>query len=296
MPQRHDPARLRALVSLLSDGSPRVVDEARRALLGSGARSLAYLEEAVESPDARLRGRARLLREDVRGALLEGEMAGLRERIDRDEAALEDGCLLLARTRDWELDAGAVRSRLDALADEFARRIGTLRAPAVVARALSQFLGRDRGFQGAPRNYYDPDNWFLHVVLERRIGIPISLSAIYLFVTRRLGIPLIGIGLPGHFIVKYAAAEPPLYLDPFHGGRVLSERDCARYLEEHHSGFDPGDLLPMSDGAVLLRMLRNLVQIFRTRGESARLRQLQRLRTMLVGEEVSGPGLGAGDA
>lgn len=293
--QRPDPARIRALVSLLSDANPRVVDGARKALLDHGSKALPDLDDAIESADAKLRGRARLVRDDVRGRVLEGAMRQLGERIDHDEAALEEGCVLLARSRDFELDASTIRTTLDRLADGLAARLPAVREPAAVAQAISRFLGREVGFQGAPRNYYDPDNWFLHLVLERRIGIPISLSAVYLFVARRLGLPLIGIGLPGHFVVRYGAMESGLYLDPFHGGRVLDEAECVRFLEERQVDYDPSHLLPVSDGAILLRMLRNLVQSYRTRGDSSRVQFLLRMRSMLVGEEVSGPELGAGE-
>ncbi len=292
---RPDPARVRAVVSLLSDANPRVVEEARRALREHGAKALSYLDEAIDSPDAKLRGRARLARDEVRGCVLEGEMRLLGERIDRDESALEAGCVLLARTRDFELDASTVRVALDRLADGFAARLGTKRDPTEVVDALSRFLGREIGFQGAPRNYYDPDNWFIHLVLERRVGIPIALSAIYLFVARRLQLPLIGIGLPGHFVVRYGTQEPGRFLDPFHGGRVLGEAECVQLLEERQVEYDPSHLMPVSDGAMLLRMLRNLVQIHRTRGDTNRQLLMQRLRSMLVGEEVSGPELGAGE-
>ncbi len=293
--QRPDPARIRALVSLLSDANPRVVDSARQALREHGPKSLCYLDEAIESIDAKLRGRARLVRDDVRGLVLEGEMRRLGERIDHDPAALEEGCVVLARTRDFALDSSSVSLALDRLADSLAARLPAVREPEAVARAISRHLGSELGFQGAPRNYYDPDNWLLHLVLERRIGIPISLSAVYLFVARRLGLPLIGIGLPGHFVVRYGPVEAGLYLDPFHGGRVLDEAECVRFVEERQLDYDPAHLLPVSDGAILLRMLRNLVQSYRARGDANRQALLKRLRSMLVGEEVSGPELGAGE-
>jgi len=298
-----DPSRLHALISLLSDDSPRVVAEARRVLRDLGPAALGGLEVAIDSADARLRGRARLMREEVRGGLLEKEMRRLADRIDTDENALEAGCILLARTRDFDLDVAAIPAALDAMADDLGSRLGSQRGsrpgaarePAVVVDAMTRFLSRELGFHGAQRNYYDPENWFVDRVLARRIGIPISLSAICLFLARRLDLPLIGIGLPGHFIVRYGASEPVLYIDPFHGGRVFGERECQRFLQERSVGWDPSYLLPMSDGAMLLRMMRNLLQIYRSRGDAGRVALLQRMKGVLVREEVSGKELGAAE-
>jgi regulator of sirC expression with transglutaminase-like and TPR domain len=115
-------------------------------------------------------------------------------------------------------------------------------------------------------------------VLQRRTGIPITLSAVYLFVGRRLGIPLVGVGMPGHFLLKHASAKPPLFIDAFGGGRILGETDCLRYLEEGEFGYDPSYLLPIGDGTMLLRMIRNLVLIYRNRGDTQRRDVLQRFK------------------
>jgi regulator of sirC expression with transglutaminase-like and TPR domain len=294
--QPPDPARLRALVSLLADDSPRVVAEARRALRELGPLALPALEAAIAQGDARLRARARLARDDVRVHLLERELRRVAERLDRDPSALEDGCILIARTRDPDLDPATVRAALDAMADDLGSRLAASSRPATVLGVMTRFLARELGFQGNQRNYYDPENSYLHKVLERRTGIPITLSAVYLFVARRLSIPLAGVGMPGHFILKHARSDPALFVDPFGGGRILSEADCLRYLEaQGDGGYDPSWLLPMSDGAMLLRMIRNLLLIYRNRGDGARLEVLQRLKSVLVGGAVPGPELHPSD-
>jgi regulator of sirC expression with transglutaminase-like and TPR domain len=286
---------MRAMVSLLSDQNERVVAEARRALRDHGAKALPFLDVAIEEGDAKLRARARLARDDVRVHLLEHDLRRLGERLDRDESALEEGCILLARTRDPDLDPATVRAALDAMADDLGSRLTSRDDPAAVASVTTRFLARELGFHGNQRNYYDPDNSYLHKVLERRTGIPITLCAVYLFVARRLSIPLAGVGMPGHFMLRHTQAEPALFLDPFGGGRILSESDCLKYLEEGEYGYDPTWLQPTSDGAILLRMIRNLLLIYRNRGDTARQNLLQRLKNVLIGEEVRGPRLDTGD-
>ncbi len=290
-----DQARLLALVSLLSDANPRVVAEARRALRELGSSALPSLDQAVEGPDAKLRARARLARDDVRLALLERELRALAPRLDRDPGALEEGCILLCRTRDHELDPATIRAALDAMADDLSTRIDGVTAPSAVVATLTRFFARELGFQGNQRNYYDPDNSYLDKVLQRRTGIPISLSAVYLFVGRRLGIPLVGVGMPGHFLLKHVSAKPPLFIDAFGGGRILGETDCLRYLEEGEFGYDPSYLLPIGDGTMLLRMIRNLVLIYRNRGDNQRRDVLQRFKRVLIGEETRDPEVNSTD-
>lgn len=284
-----DQTRLLALVSLLSDENPRVVAEARRALREFGALALPSLDLAVAGTDAKLRSRARLARDEVRMALLESELLSLAKRLDRDPGALEHGCILLARTRDPDLDPTAIRAALDAMADDLGSRLDEVRSPKVVVATMTRLLAQELGFQGNQRNYYDPDNSYLDKVLQRRTGIPISLSAVYLFVARRLQIPLVGIGMPGHFLLRHAQADPMLFIDPFGGGRILTEADCLRYLDEGEFGYDPSYLLPMTDGTILLRMIRNLLIIYRNRGDPQRRDVLQRLKRVLVGDEAPDP-------
>ena len=136
---------------------------------------------------------------------------------------------------------------------------------------LGQFLFDTEGFTGNLGDYDDPRNSFLHEVLSRRTGIPITLSIIYLHVGRRLGLWLEGVNFPGHFLVRCkgmlgdAAPTEDLILDPFHGGIVLTERDCARLLRRHAGDgarFDRLLLAPAFKVQILVRMLVNLKRAY----------------------------------
>jgi regulator of sirC expression with transglutaminase-like and TPR domain len=131
--------------------------------------------------------------------------------------------------------------------------------------ALNQYLFGQLHFTGNTNNYYHADNSLLHKVLDLRTGIPITLSLVYLEIGWRLGLPLWGIGLPGHFIVGYGPPEDPLYLDVFNGGLLLSEADClalARVPLSDRLAFKEHFLKPASRKAILYRMLLNLKQIY----------------------------------
>lgn len=129
------------------------------------------------------------------------------------------------------------------------------------AEDLSSFLFKVVGFQGNRTEYNDPRNSFLNEVLERRLGIPISLSVIYVDIATRLGLPAFGISLPGHFIVGIRERETDLWLDPYHGGRWLDLTDCAQliHLSTGYEGpLEANWFAPASARETLTRMLANL--------------------------------------
>jgi len=152
-------------------------------------------------------------------------------------------------------------TRLDALATHAAEALAPQIAPRARSLALARWLFHSGAFRGDEHNYTDPRNAYLNDVLDRHLGLPISLSVIYLEIAHRLNLPVVGVGLPGHFIVAVTGDEGPIYLDPFHHGDVLTEADCRR-LVEAASGrtgrFDRRWLLPTPPPQIVARMLSNL--------------------------------------
>lgn len=140
---------------------------------------------------------------------------------------------------------------------------------AVQAELLATFLFQQSGFRGNQDRYTDLRNSFLNDVLDRRLGIPISLSIIFMEVAQQLNIPAQGVGLPGHFIVSVFDQGQDYFFDPFHGGGRLSINDCAR-LVEHTTGyrgaFKEEWLTPASQQNILVRMLYNLRLVTLERG------------------------------
>lgn len=195
-----------------------------------------------------------------------GEMAAL------DDAALplDRTALAIAAEEYPGLDSIGYLRRLDTLAARAAVLIGEEREPAAVIDALNEVLFVQEGLRGNEEDYYDPRNSFLNEVLDRRLGIPIALSVIYMEVARRLGFPILGIGIPGHFLVKHPAGERDILIDPFHGGRILTLNDCQELLDRIHHGemtVDAALLEPMGNRAILTRMLYNLKAIYTQKEE-----------------------------
>ena len=136
--------------------------------------------------------------------------------------------------------------------------------PLYCMNTLSEALFDEVGFKGNTENYYDPRNSYLNEVLARRIGIPITLAVVYMEVGRRLKVPLVGIGMPGHFLVRHLAIDN-LFVDPFHGGYLLSEDECRELLEERVPGspkWDRSLLKQVSNREIIARIIRNLKSIY----------------------------------
>lgn len=160
-----------------------------------------------------------------------------------------------------DFDVAPVLGQLDALAKEISKRCGANAKGRQFVEAANQYLFEDFGLQGDELQYYDPRNSFLNDVLSRRRGIPITLSVIYMEVARRLGRAVNGVGLPGHFLVQYAGPDFPVFIDPYHGGRLLTREDCTNLVRERAAVELPEDsplFAPTTPREIVVRMLRNL--------------------------------------
>jgi regulator of sirC expression with transglutaminase-like and TPR domain len=229
----------------------------------------------MEPPDPRLTSRTT----DPTSA----EFAELMRRRDED-VPLDRAAALLARGVAYpELNPDEVAAQLDDLAAGLMGQLPLGRDPRQIAEALRRFLGDEIGFRGPDSgreaDYYDARNSFINDVLGRRIGIPIALSVIYLEVARRIDFPLVGVGLPGHFLIKHPLGDAPedgLFLDPFQRGAVLSLGQIRTMFDAHFGGrarFETHYLGAVTKKQLLTRALQNLKNVYYSRNQ---------LRTMLT--------------
>ncbi len=181
-----------------------------------------------------------------------------------DQVDLAHAALLISNGMNPDLDPNAELLHLDSMAEVAKKRIGSTEDPLSAINRLSEFLFDDLGFQGNQDDYYNPDNSFLDRVLTTRMGIPISLSLLYIEVGKRLGMPLVGVGMPTHFLVKHEALDD-IYVDAFNRGVLLSTEECRDRLKQVSSGevgWDSSFLQPVGRKAFITRMLRNLKQAY----------------------------------
>ena len=187
---------------------------------------------------------------------------------------LATAALLIARLEYPRLDASRHLDTLDRMGATAQDRVGTgTDLPILDAiRVLNAYLFEEQGFAGNEQQYDDPRNSFLNDVLERRTGIPITLSLVYMEVARRAGVSLEGVNFPGHFLLRVRGwngqteiLDRDLIVDPFHGGALLSENDCQLLLQQHGSptaALAPGRLVGATKPQILIRMLVNLKRIY----------------------------------
>lgn len=196
-----------------------------------------------------------------------------------EDVVLDEAMLLVAAHATPTLDIGAQLARLDALAAG---------CPEPTLAGVRHHLFEVIGFDGDRRRYDDPRNSYLDVVLDRRTGIPISLSVLTIEVGRRLGVPLAGVALPGHFLVRHLGS-PPSFVDAFHGGRLL-DGDGARALYHSLFGtrarFDPTMLAPVGPRVILARVLANLRALAQASGDVRLLGWALRLRAAIPATTV----------
>ena len=186
----------------------------------------------------------------------------------RENFSLAEACLLIAQDAYPDLDVVHYLARIDALAATVKSRLSSDAFAEQKVMVLNRYLFNELGFCGNAGNYYDPRNSYLNQVLERRTGIPITLSILYMEVGRRLGLRLHGVSFPGHFLVKLRVSGGQLVLDPYCCGETLSEADLrarlARVLPQREA--DTLQLSQLLQAAtprqILARLLRNLKGIY----------------------------------
>jgi regulator of sirC expression with transglutaminase-like and TPR domain len=215
--------------------------------------------------------------------------------VEKERYSLAEACLLIAEDAYPRLDIEHYLAEIERMAARLRGRL-PVGDPEEKVIALNHLLFDELGFSGNADDYYDPRNSYLNEVLERKVGIPITLSIVYMEVGRKVGLPLEGVSFPGHFLVRLALRGSTLVLDPFSGGEPLSEQDLRRLLRRVIAGSGRAGLRSAEDVAaelpldqflepaghrqILARVLRNLKNIYRQKDDPQRL--LEVVNRMLI--------------
>ena len=255
------PNQRAALISLLVDDDAAIYQMVRGKILSYGRAACEWLRPHILSSDPVMRRRAleivhHLARKDSDERFLDFCLH------NGEELDLEAAVGLLAQTQYPDANTEAYQALYDHWAGELRDRIDFAAEAEQILGVVNQYLFGDLGFWGNEQYGDSPDNCYLNCVVDRRTGNPISLCTLYLFVGRRLRLPVTGIGLPGHFICRYQSTTKEIYIDAFQRGKFWTKADCIKHLLKTSHGLQEGYLAPVTSRRMLQRMCANLQQTY----------------------------------
>jgi regulator of sirC expression with transglutaminase-like and TPR domain len=210
-----------------------------------------------------------------------------------DSIPLFEAALAIAQDVDPQLDLAAVQADVDRFAAQLQRRLAPDASNVQKLRMLNHYFYHELGFAGNINNYYDPDNSYVHRVINTRRGIPISLAVLYMELAQQIGLNVKGVSFPGHFLMKLSVQTGEIVLDPFNGSS-LSREDLEERLEPYfeQQGY-PGSIALASflhaahPRDILVRMLHNLKALFIEQLRWQRLLGVQQRLMILLPDEIT---------
>ena len=246
-----------AIIRLLKDSDPETVNLTKRQLAQGGSGTIPDLRDLLSAGDEQVT-------QHVREILAEIESNYAKEAFDkrcetiRDLTDLEQASWYLARIFQPGLEIESYQNIIDAWGRELRERLSTCGSDMSRALTIAHYLGKEQGLRGNEDDYYNARNSLLPCLIDSRLGIPISLSVLYMIVAQRAVCVVDGINLPGHFVVRHGG----VLLDPFHQGRILTTSDCEQILSRQNRTLHPDHLQTAHPKLILYRMLANLLYIF----------------------------------
>ena len=246
-----------AIIRLLKDSDPETVNLTKQQLVQGGTGAIPDLRDLLSADDQQV---ARHVREILTEIEIGHAKAAFEEicRTISDMAGLEQACWYLAQILQPGVDVEPYQRTIDSWSLELRHGLSLCDSANSRAIAMAQFFGKELGLRGNEDDYYDARNSLLPCVMDSRLGIPISLSLLYMIVGRRASVVIEGINLPGHFVVRHGG----ILLDPFHQGRILTTGDCAQILSHQNRTLHQDHLQTAHPKLILIRMLANLFYIF----------------------------------
>ena len=250
-----------ALISLLGDEDANVYHAVREKILSTGPGTRQWLQPHALSSDPLLRRRAQEIIRHFDKHAADNAFLGfcLSHGEDFD---LEEGAWLLARTQYPDINVEAYQALLDSFVAELRQRVVLYTKANQILTKINDYLFNELNFVGNEQNYYDPENSFLNRVLDKRTGNPISLCLLYILIARRLHLPVVGVGLPGHFVCRFQSTSDEIYVDAFNNGRLLTKADCVHHLLRGNYDINDEYLSPVTSRKMFQRICRNLHQIY----------------------------------
>jgi len=283
--------QIKALIKALDDDEVSVRQDATRKLVEIGHAAYPALSAASEHGSLESRSRAAAIIKQIQVQAYFKEIEQLAKTKKDADIDLEQGMWLIARIETPGLERKAIDKQFDKLAAEVRKKLGkdvdpTKIAPQKVINTIRQIIFTDHGFTGDEETYRHPDNSLIHRVLKRKKGLPILLSHVVVAVADRLKVPVVGLQIPGRYMVKYDGQQAPsgqprhdIIIDPFGAGRILTEEELSRVIGMR---VDPKiHLQPSPKRDTLIRMLYNIETHYYDAERPKQAQAALRMRLML---------------
>lgn len=258
---------LKAIISLLDDPDTEIFNQIEQQLITFGPEVIPQLEASWESSfDPLSQTRIENIIHKIQFDQIKNDLQLWDLKNSED---LLDGLLIVNRYQYPNLDESNVFLTLADLKRNAWFQLMYDMSPVEKVKLLNNILFREYGLSGNTTNYHDPQNSFIHKVLESKRGNPISLSCIYSIIAQQLDIPIYGVNLPKHFITAYVEdlSQPPLfYINPFNRGQIMHENDIYSFLKQLDLPLSEEYTMPCTNKAIIKRVLRNLIMAYDNMG------------------------------
>ena len=280
-------AEIESLMFLLEDPDPFVQEQVQLRLMELGDRAVPLLDQIrVQTKDKVEKKRAKDVLHKLTFSTLKGDFAELLLEGVGNRAQLERAVITLARFGHPTLRESEYVKTLDHFADMIRPSLRYKRSEREKMRILMKFIFEDLNFRGDNKDYHNPANGFIDQVIERRKGLPISLSLVAMFIARRLQLPVFGVNMPIHFMLAFVGEKEEQLIDPYDQGAEVSYDQCYFFLKKNNVTPKPEHFKMASDIDILARCIRNLMHSYERNEEHDRVQELKSLLELVEGEEV----------
>lgn len=245
-----------AIVRLLQDNDPETVKLVKEQLVAAGDEALGELASLAAVPDEQVSRHVRDVMELIADREAEDEFTLLCH-LFGDHHDLERASWMLARAVMPGIDFRPLETKVNAWGRQFLLKSSNAISSRERVILLANFMSGELGLRGNTDDYYNVRNCLLPCVIETRMGIPITLTLLYMMVAARAGMCVEGVNLPGHFIARHG----DLYFDPFHRGRILTKSDCAAIMAKQNLSLQKSHLADASARQILVRILANILYV-----------------------------------
>lgn len=273
-----DKNEIESLIFLLEDPDPNVQISVKNRFQELGEQAVPLLDQyrSESIHDSERKTINEIIYNITYGSLLE-DFSELVELGINDRRQLEKAILLLARFGNPTLRTLEYSKKLDKIAQQIGSDVAYTPSLSEKMHIMLQFIFRDLRFRGDSKNYHDTENAFIDRVIDRRKGLPIILSLIVMFVSRRLDLPFHGVNMPIHFMLMYQTHNQEILIDPFDGGTIVTYDQCYYFLKKNGIEPRPEHLQKADEADILARCIRNLMHSYAKNDQNDKVKDLKNL-------------------